>query len=1794
MADDLSQLGLELVDPRDDPVALELELVDERNDPASLGLEVIPPKRGIAGEVGVNLAGGVERGVWGTLRGAAELGDTTDRFLQSKAGRFVANMVPGGWLPSLVANTGPVEDALRGARSAVRNFAMERSDIAGEFWDPDPARAGGWQGLLVQDVPQGLGSFAPAVVASVATGGSSLPIMAVGVLQGAAQGAEDAQAHGATQGQSDASVAINAAMGLTEGIGLGRVPGRFLREVVKRSERSVSGRVVRDIFEEVIQNPSQQLVQNVVARDIARYDEERPRSQGVGRAALVGGLTAGVAAGSVNVAGVAVDAIAPKPVTLEHIENTWADMFGEESVKRLNDQALQITTPDGRNIVVELKEPGSQLRGRASNTSFFESVEAREPRAAAKALKAANGDKNAAGAALRLEFGESGLTSTGVELSDPKTGASVKADALIELVEGSATRGTMSEENLHAILKLTGLEAEAASVFGSDEKIAAALEFGVDHPILNTLREFGARIRNALRPADERVQTPYQVAREMERLGIEQITSPADVSPQPPVEAATPQTLKSFEELDASQFEPAPDQSAVEGEPVGAVEPTTPPVEAATQELPEVGTAEDAGFQPLETETPQQTMIADHPVVEVPVADVQLSKDVPNFKAGADERGVVAGRELQGKYQRLGTAPIVVWERQDGTKEVITGRHRLELATRTGERTIPAQIVREADGFTQAMAMQFDAEANIRDDQGKVFDYATYFRNSNITQDEASGRGLLARDKGRKGFSIGKNAEADLFALFADGKITAAKAAEVADGAPGNAELQGVALRYALADSRRSADDIANYIRAIQAVAPDASAAQLDLFGRDEAWQVEADKLAKAASSIKDELLSERQALSAASKLGRDKYKQFRARFGVDPGDAAAIAERSAAIDQQIDSLSRWHTDPALGAVVRERAGLNARTDAVTYDDAGDPIPLSERFADASANIRYAVRRRSNAELRMHRTNERLIASPAFSEQAARVQSDLRAYYQPQTLANWDAEARAASPEERATKKASLYNLGAVESKDNNAVAIAAQDLMALAATDKQAATAEMMRLASSAGVMGQLLRQMSLVYNAVPEGMVMLADRAKIKATGSGLSESQRIDITSRAERVIRNKSAMMRAEELFIARPSNHTAARVESATEAFNDAQRRYQRAVAETIPKDWATIFKLLMQGNALTTRSLIANVVGNLVNNPQRFIAQTIAASTEGILYQYGVLKERTIAQPIATVGKYTAGFIGAMTDFPHTLWTGENRSRVIPAGEIQSGFHPFRAWLRMMSRDATTNERAKALVEATFGMPAEVTFRMLSIGDAPFYRGAYRKHLMQLGLTAGLRGQALELFQKAPPRDVVELAHERALEDVYQNHSPYSRAFSRFSNMGSRSNSATVRLLSAALWKPLMLFSATPANILYEAQDYLVPPVSVGKMLYHVSKGHQRAALMSFGKMATGIAMYAAAAALVRAGLVQGLMKDDDKQRDLAYMTFKPGHINLSGVKRLALGEDPSWRAGDRTISYRNLGIFGMVLRIVAGGHDKMMLDDLRMSKAGWQSDVEHGLVDSIVASAPGVLGATFDLAAMKGAYNLVQALADEKIDKWLPEYMKTITLVAIPNSLRSLNRAVADALPETDTDPTDYTGRAKAASTVRLVVNDLKTKLWMADQLPVKRDMMGRPISATPAGANPWVYNLMDVTNAQRITDDKYAKVISDVFAATGDRDVIPSRVTRDMRLGDGGPMVRLSDTQLNRFQELTGWFRMRAMDRYIEDPSWESVPDYIKGTVLAELWRVSRDAAKWQLAREMQTGLK
>jgi len=324
---------------------------------------------------------------------------------------------------------------------------------------------------------------------------------------------------------------------------------------------------------------------------------------------------------------------------------------------------------------------------------------------------------------------------------------------------------------------------------------------------------------------------------------------------------------------------------------------------------------------------PSTTIITDHPVLEVPVKSLKLSEDVPNFKEGANLKGVV--EPLAGKYTRLGTAPIVAWERLDGRLEVITGRHRLELAERSGERTIPAQIVREANGFTKTDALVFDAESNIRDNQGSVKDYANYFRNSGVTDEQASSRGLLARKQGRNGYSIGKGASDDLYALYRNQKISEAKAVAIADVAPGNAELQAQGVKFA---ADHTAEETADYLKAIKTFTPATSADQIDMFGHNDAWQIEAKAMAATASKMRRILDDERAVLKSAVKLTRAQAKQIVEKYGINPGDETAVLARLNAIDQELKGLESWYTNAELVNIIRTKAGLAPKEITVKAD----------------------------------------------------------------------------------------------------------------------------------------------------------------------------------------------------------------------------------------------------------------------------------------------------------------------------------------------------------------------------------------------------------------------------------------------------------------------------------------------------------------------------------------------------------------------------------------------------------------------------------------------------------------------------------------------------------------------------------------------------------------------------------------------------------------------------------------------------------------------------------------------
>ena len=354
-------------------------------------------------------------------------------------------------------------------------------------------------------------------------------------------------------------------------------------------------------------------------------------------------------------------------------------------------------------------------------------------------------------------------------------------------------------------------------------------------------------VQAAAPAAPQRVVRPEEVAEEAipGMPTIEMLEEPAAEPTVTPVTVAEPslaeQSLAKAEEPAAQQAEisaPTPAAAALPDTPAAA-----PVVETKLPDPP-----------------PANLEVQGLPIQEVPLTELKLSKDVPQFKIGASDKGVV--EPLGGKFERTGVAPIQVWRRTDGTLEVISGRHRFDLAQRSGEQTIPAQIHDEAQGFGKVQAAILDAELNIRDGQGKVKDYVNYFKESGIDREDADARGLLARATGKRSFTIANEGSDELVAAVRGDQIPDEAAYYIALNAPGDSRLQGVGIKAI--QEGKSANTATNMMQAVKALAGEQDTTT-DMFGFDDSAIKEAEAMAKIASQKQREIQTRLNAISGAA-----------------------------------------------------------------------------------------------------------------------------------------------------------------------------------------------------------------------------------------------------------------------------------------------------------------------------------------------------------------------------------------------------------------------------------------------------------------------------------------------------------------------------------------------------------------------------------------------------------------------------------------------------------------------------------------------------------------------------------------------------------------------------------------------------------------------------------------------------------------------------------------------------------------------------------------------------------------
>ena len=415
-------------------------------------------------------------------------------------------------------------------------------------------------------------------------------------------------------------------------------------------------------------------------------------------------------------------------------------------------------------------------------------------------------------------------------------------------------------------------------------------------------------------PPEQRLSTLQSIM--TQRVPREK-TVPPDLFTQPaekPAEGAAP-TKPVVAEKPAEEAKPE------------VVEPAKPPAVAMTKEEEEVAADAAKG-------KPEQSFVTGYEPVEVPLDQLKLSKEVPQFKADADQEGIV--ERLEGKFDRINTAPIQVWRRLDGSLEVISGRHRFDLAKRSGEKTIPAQIHDEATGFDADQASILDATLNIRDQQGKGRDYVAYFRKSGISEEDASARGLLARAPGKPAFAIAKNGSEELVGAHRADIVSDAGAAAIANAAPGDSRLQAVGIK-AIQEGKSPLAAV-NIIKAVQEVSKGRPAPEGgDLFGFDDSAMKEAEEMAKIATLKQNQIAQRLAAISGASKRPEIAKKE-----GIDIKDPEALKKREKELRQQKAAWDNWSSSPDLVQEIRKEMEPKAEEKPEGKPSAREAEPAKE------------------------------------------------------------------------------------------------------------------------------------------------------------------------------------------------------------------------------------------------------------------------------------------------------------------------------------------------------------------------------------------------------------------------------------------------------------------------------------------------------------------------------------------------------------------------------------------------------------------------------------------------------------------------------------------------------------------------------------------------------------------------------------------------------------------------------------------------------------------------------------
>jgi len=756
-----------------------------------------------------------------------------------------------------------------------------------------------------------------------------------------------------------------------------------------------------------------------------------------------------------------------------------------------------------------------------------------------------------------------------------------------------------------------------------------------------------------------------------------------------------------------------------------------------------------------------------------------------------------------------------------------------------------------------------------------------------------------------------------------------------------------------------------------------------------------------------------------------------------------------------------------------------------------------------------------------------------------------------------------------------------------------------IASGDMDGATKTALSLSKSGTTWGQLINQFKLLKSASREGVIQLVTKSLEQNKRKPMTPKQMEQLgTAMDQFKIAQDAATAARVEGRGAFDSNNPA-EIQSAIDRINAADTlRMEADVAlnETIarinPSSAADLFVSLVQGSVMAPISIVRNVVGNAINLPLRESADITSSFIDMAISGN---KNNAYSARSRILNRIKA-FGESLPAAQRTLLKGSNANPYELGTDIGNPLNFQRAWKNLyeaMSGEYRKNV-ARNIVEATVGVMPDIMLRLTQATDIPFRQANRASIISELGRMRDLTEGQIKLALKDPElalisdqarangrkgftRSDLELIETEAARSVFQQDNAATRMVSGINRFLKQETGA----LGYVPYRLISLFQRTPINVAAEALQFT--PAGV---LRNWSKMSVRDREQAVGRLIVGSMVMGAFSYLYDKGIVTPNLDtpgETNKARELAKAggVMPPGTLNVSALRRLTAGGNPTFQPGDTVKDLSALGTMGALGIIV--GSSKRIAERSRTDEPDFFAIGKGSVLSGI--------NFVMEQQFLKGTSDLIKLMSEESgasLERFVKNLAVTAASPIAPSTLGSIRRAEREYLPVTGGE-----------GIIKDTVNELNQRfasLGLAipgtkdpNAMPVRRDLWGEAVEQTPKGSNPWVYQFFSFAKDREIDADPLNASIYRVWRRTADNKAIPS-VPNPQLTYKNQTFERMTPEQYDRYAQLVGFYRRKFSERAFMSGAYQQRGDEARIKMLSEAYDNGLQLGKLRFLKELR----